>query len=382
MESYLNLLSILEGFVHNRKPDIGKEIQFSQLYKLSTIHSITGIVGYMSYQYPSLIPGPWKEKFEYESALAIGIMSLKSEQLQTIESMLEKNGIAYLLFKGSVIKDVYPIPELRTYGDIDLLIHPKDRDIVNSLFIENGFTCTENWEPVYSYHKSRSIYEVHTELLDTQVANCNTFFKENMWSNALTDNTYRYTFTNEYHFVYLMTHLAKHVKGSGAGVRMILDLALMVEKCDLDYQWIESTLNKIGLKSFSNYIFGFLSKYLDVHVPIEYKLPEDLSFFMEYIMQAGTFGKDGRDAGVSALKESNSSKYMQIVRYIFPKAETISSRYTYLQKRPYLLPVAWIHRAVITASSTGHHISRAISMAKADEKEVDRLKQMNENLGL
>ena len=99
-------------------------------------------------------------------------------------------------------------------------------------------------------------------------------------------------------------------------------------------------------------------------------------------MQAGTFGKDGRDAGVSALKESNSSKYMQIVRYIFPKAETISSRYTYLQKRPYLLPVAWIHRVVITASSTGHHISRAISMAKADEKEVDRLKQMNENLGL
>ncbi|MBP3871780.1 MAG: nucleotidyltransferase family protein [Faecalicoccus sp.] len=382
MESYLELLHLLEGFVHGHKPDIRKDANFSKIYKLSNIHSITGVVGYMSYQYPSLIPSPWKEKFEYDSAASVGIMSLKMEQLKTIEKIFESQGISYLLFKGAVIKDVYPVQELRTFGDIDLLIHPEDRDKVNSLFIKNGFVCTENWEPVYSYHKSKSIYEVHTELLDTQVAKCNIFFKDNTWECAVPLTKYRYTFTDEYHFVYLMTHLAKHVKGSGAGVRMILDLALMIEKRNLDFEWIESVLKITGLTSFSNYIFAFLSEYLNCDVPMDYEIPEDLSLFMEYIMEAGIFGKDGRDMGVAALKTSKSSKYSQIVRYIFPKAETISSRYTYLQKRPYLLPVAWVHRAVITASHTGHHISRAVSMAKADEKEVDRLKKMNESLGL
>lgn len=203
-----------------------------------------------------------------------------------------------------------------------------------------------------------------------------------MWECTVPLTKYRYTFTDEYHFVYLMTHLAKHVKGSGAGVRMILDLALMIEKRNLDFEWIESVLKITGLTSFSNYIFAFLSQYLNCDVPMDYEIPEDLSLFMEYIMEAGIFGKDGRDMGVAALKTSKSSKYSQIVRYIFPKAATISSRYTYLQKRPYLLPVAWVHRAVITASHTGHHISRAVSMAKADEKEVDRLKKMNESLGL
>ena len=381
METYLDLLKILEGFVHDRKPSALDHPNYDALYHLSTIHALSGIIGYMSYRYPSLIPQPWKDKFEYESARAVGIMSLKHEQLITIESMFEREQIPYLLFKGCIVRDVYPVPELRTYGDIDLLIHPQDRDRVHECFLKNGFICTENWEPVYGYQKSQSIYEGHIELLDTQVAGCNEFFKNSVWDNAKADN-YRYTFHDEYHFVYLMTHLAKHVKGSGAGVRMILDLALMIEKLDLDYNWIEASLKTMGLTSFSNYTFGFLSQYLDCHVPIKYEIPEDLSIFMEYIMQAGTFGHDGRDMGVSSLKESDSSKYVQIVRYIFPKAKTIDARYTYLKKRPYLLPVAWVHRGVITISDTGHHISRALSMAKADEKEVDRLKKMNENLGL
>ena len=381
MEQYLDLLNILDGFIHEKEPVLSDLCNYNALLKLASLHSVTGIIGYMAYLYPSLFPADVKEKVRYESGYTVGSMALKNEQLITVEEILQTNEIQYLIFKGAVVQNYYPMPELRTYGDIDILIPEMNRKTVHTCLMDYGFKCTHNWEPVYSYSKSEAIYEIHTELLDTNIANCRSFFKENMWKYARALDPYKSEFTEEFHFLYLMAHFAKHVKGSGAGVRMILDLAFMAEKCDMDWDWIAASLKKTGLQSFSEYVFGFLSKYLGCKIAIAYDMPENLDSFMEYIMQAGTFGKDGRDEGVSSLKNS-SSKPKQIIGYIFPKSEDIMARYTYLQNHRYLLPVAWVHRFILTISQTGHHISHVKAMIHADEKEVDRLKKMISRLDL
>lgn len=381
MEIYLELLNILNGFIHQKEPKLSSNCDLSVLIQLAINHSIQGILGYMSYLYPDLIPSPCKEKIRYDSAYTIGVISLKEEQCSMVEKYLSSKCIDYVLFKGAVIKDRYPIPELRTFGDIDILIHEKDRKKVHSMMLEQGFTCSHNWEPVYSYIRSNSLFEIHTELLDTDVAGCDSFLKENMWKYTIPVSEYDSRFTNEFHFLYLMSHFAKHVKSSGAGIRMLMDLALMVEQCNLDWEILEGMIKEVRLDTFANYVFGFLSVYLHCSIPMFFTIPSDLDSFMEYIMEAGIFGKDGRDEGVSSLKNS-PSKSNQIIRYLFPKSENIQARYTYLQKHRYLLPVAWIHRFILTISQTGRHISHVKAVMKADETEADRLKNMMSRFGL
>lgn len=381
MEQYLDLLAVLNGFIWGEAPVLSDSCNFESLYSMARKHSVSGILGYMSYLYPSLMTGSITERIRYDSAYTVGSMSLKEEQLSQIEDLLQTHHISYVLFKGAVVKDYYPVCELRTFGDVDVLIHDQDRPIVHDLFLQYGFQCTHNWEPVYSYRKSNAVFEVHTMLLDTQVSKCNDFFNENMWKYCHPIQNERYEFSDEFHFIYLMAHFAKHVKSSGAGVRMLLDLACMVKACQMDWQWIQKTLEETGLSTFSMYVFSALLKYWNCLCPIEGSVPEDIDVFMEYIMEAGTFGKAGRDEGVSALKNS-SSRTRQILRYLFPSASTISTRYTYLQKHRYLLPAAWLHRFIITISKTGHHIDHVHAMIHADDEKVDHLRQLISKLNV
>lgn len=57
--------------------------------------------------------------------------------------ILEKAGVPVLVLKGSGVAELYPVPELRKSGDVDVLI-PKDRlEAATKLLAENGFTAKE-----------------------------------------------------------------------------------------------------------------------------------------------------------------------------------------------------------------------------------------------
>ncbi|MBQ7265980.1 MAG: nucleotidyltransferase family protein [Firmicutes bacterium] len=55
--------------------------------------------------------------------------SVKQEYITNeVVSILEVNKIKHILFKGVVVKNLYPTPELRTMGDIDIIIDSNDQN--------------------------------------------------------------------------------------------------------------------------------------------------------------------------------------------------------------------------------------------------------------
>ena len=70
-------------------------------------------------------------------------MLLRSEhQMRAIDHLFEafeQNGIVYMPLKGCNIKKLYPKPELRSMGDVDILIHPEDHERIHSVMEEQGF---------------------------------------------------------------------------------------------------------------------------------------------------------------------------------------------------------------------------------------------------
>lgn len=67
---------------------------------------------------------------------------------------------------------------------------------------------------------------------------------------------------------------------------------------------------------------------------------------------------------------------------VFPSAETIERRYTYLQGHRWLLPVAWIHRVFRNRDQWGNHAKQAKKILNADEEQVRQLKKIYAEIGL
>ena len=70
------------------------------------------------------------------------------------------------------------------------------------------------------------------------------------------------------------------------------------------------------------------------------------------------------------------------MKRLFPSAKSIESRYTYLQDKPWLLPAAWVHRLIITRDTWRRHAREAQNILSADLTEVQKIKDLYDQLGL
>lgn len=74
--------------------------------------------------------------------------------LKEVKTLLKASEVPYIVFKGAVLKQSYPVPESRAMGDIDILIKECDRNKVKKLLTSNGFDCIKQNGPVYNYVKT------------------------------------------------------------------------------------------------------------------------------------------------------------------------------------------------------------------------------------
>ena len=154
------LLRVLRGFVQGEDPGPFSG-DWQQLYTLSMMHSVTGILGHSVMSFPHDDNAPIAQMMRRQCLQTMALFSQRGEAMARLTEALSNEGIDHLLFKGYVVREYYTIPELRTFGDIDFLIHPEDRKKCDALMKQWGFESKENWEPVFSYIRGAEFYEIH-----------------------------------------------------------------------------------------------------------------------------------------------------------------------------------------------------------------------------
>lgn len=385
----LFLLDALQGFIHGEKLNLDTELDWDLLQALAQSHSVSGILGCMTMQSPEACPEQLRSKLKKLCLETVGVFTRRTEKADAVIEKLSEAGIDHMLFKGYVVRNYYPVPELRTYGDIDILIKPQDRKRCHALMQQLGYAVKNDWEPVYSYYNNFELYEIHTQMLETDVPGkdeCSEYFKS-AWDNAQCTHGHTYEPKPEFHFIYLLTHIAKHLSGSGAGVRMYMDLAVFIErfKDGTDWEYIDRTLKRLGLREFADAALTVVEKCFKVESPIKLnRLPDEtLEQFLDYTMDGGSFGHVGRDSALITLKNSErSGRAATLMRRVFPPAETLERRYTYLQGRKWLLPVAWVDRVFKNRSIWSQRAEEAKRIFQTDDREVEKLKSIYKQIGL
>ncbi len=386
------LLKILKSFIHQEDPGVFYG-DWKKLIRLAGVHSVTSIVGYTVMTYPNDSNREYSDILRKQCLESIGAFSQKAECMKALMEQLNDRQIDHLVFKGFIVRDYYPVPELRTFGDIDFLIPLNMRKKADELMMELGYQREADWEPVFSYRKGLEHYEIHTDVMEVDVsskANYKEYFSHT-WERAKLLEGRTFVLSPEDHLIYLLTHIAKHINGSGAGIRMYLDIAVFLQhfQGQLNLEYLKQELEKLKLIDFTNMVFTLVKTIFQIESPWELRQIDSsvVDDYVEFTMSGGVFGRAGRDAGLIALKNESRedgelSRGRTLRKRLFPSAASIESRYTYLQGKHWLLPFAWVHRIFKTRSTWGEHSKEAKSIMNTDKEKVEKLQRIYKEIGM
>lgn len=295
--------------------------------------------------------------FRSSFAIQLFCSTERSYRINELKSILK--GIDYIILKGEEIAKFYPNPELRTMGDIDVLIKEKDRNYVDIKLKQENYIFLGSWKKEWKYRKGSLLLEVHTDMIhySTGKEKAERYFT-NVW-NYYYDEKLDWNF----HFLFLIQHLKEHFVGAEVGFRQFMDIAIITKSSygesynilDLDWKWIENQLKEVDLLGFAQTVFAFNERWFDVDSPfVTQSISED--FFEEAsskIFEDGIYGcsisENDREISRRMYYEKLSvgkAKWKYRLEEIFPKFEEICKvpYCSYVKNNKVLLPIAWIHR--------------------------------------
>lgn len=362
-QSEERLFQYVKDFIRQQPPNEESHSEdWDEIMSLASVQSLDGII---FYQCKSIIPKDQKRKY-LTKYLANASLSFERERiLSEFTEYLERDNLQIVFMKGSVFRDYYPVSALRSMGDIDCIIRLDDRDKIDHILKDQmGFGRFIDNHSVWTYFKGNIYIEVHTHMFYENLANnidyigyfdhLDEYIKHGKVFGIESDSIY--IPDESYHFLYLMTHTAKHIINSGSGFRAYLDMVLMAQKCELNWEWIKAELEKLKMLEFTETCFALCEKWFDVKMPLEHK--ELDPFFFEEITEKtfhdGVFGLANRaNEGAHTAKEiKRENRGYSItalrltLRILFPPYEDmiLPEWYSFMRGRPYLLPIGWVYR--------------------------------------
>lgn len=279
--------------------------------------------------------------------------ALLNQRVAEVVKIMTDNSIPSVLFKGQGIARLYPTPELRQCGDIDLYVGRenayKARDIMVSLGLKAEIE-NDGAKHIHIMYKDVEL-ELHRRAatLPSPIAN-------NRWQKwtieQLTgDNLLSYDFNGvnvtvppiEFNVIFIFYHLYHHFTTEGIGLRQLCDWAMTLhayhDKIDRDR--LEVNLKRFGLLDAWRYFICILVDKLGLpadEAPLydaENRTKEDM--ILSTIIAGGNFGHyhddDERPKGYFAGKIftfRHRIKYIFSVRLISVKDSLVTFLgYTY-----------------------------------------------------
>lgn len=343
------MLSCLRAYFNQEKTDEIDEFNAEALYKVARAHNLSGIVFSVLKDNPTLRACEKAYK-AFEDDFYDNIVRYDTQRAvaDEIDGILCKNGIRHIFFKGCEIREYYPVRELRVMGDIDILIEKDKRQQVLKLLTDAGFFAKNINGPVYDYIKGDVLVEMHSRLVNGKVGSKNA---QEYFSDAINHAEFNGCvghFEPVYYTAYLITHIAHHFWFYGAGVKMILDLAVVIRHFNVDSDRVLDMLEETGLDEFAKTIFTVCFNWFGAGKSYD----SDTKKTEEFLLDNGAFGNINRDPSVivrrKALEEGKKNAFSAKLSLAFPPYSKMKELpyIKFMEGRPYLLPIGWIYRII------------------------------------
>lgn len=373
-------IKVLRDFLHAQETRICIPNGFcwGKLYSLATKHQLSPVVYWQLRQFKELIP-QFKSDFHRQVYLYLTRTNTDSEVEEALADL------DYIFFKGRVIAEKYPEPSMRTMVDTDILVKEKDLEKISKRLELAGFEIVEKYKEVLMCSKHALTYEIHTSLVENKPERLKYVkYFDDVWSHYKKGHILEKNF----HFVYIFMHLRDHFIGRGVGLRQFMDIAILTLKENYDWDYITEELDKLGLLEFAKRVLYLNKAWFGIESPFT-----DCCFDDEFVTQAteliinhGVFGSVSReDEGFWISKyateagiDHKKAQILVLFRTLFPAYQTLASLpyCGYVIGRKYLIPIAWLHRAIIRIPQRAHRKAFLHRVFCRNAKITDRIDLM------
>ncbi len=370
-------------------PEPDEPLNWGMIYDIAVNHSLAGML-YCALQKlpenrkPKGTMMAYLKQMHQEQIVSDLNLSFETERILGI---LSTRGIRCMPFKGIVTKADYPVPYLRTMCDVDILCEPSNRAVVEKVFLENGYIKESVGEKDTSYRKDDILhFEMHNHLL-TEESPAYSYFSD-IWQRAkLDENSNIAKMSLEDTYIYMLEHLANHIKFGGAGIRMYMDVYVFLKKHadELNKEYTHKILNKILLSDFEEKTVALCQNWFSGNKEVD--ITSKSAWF---ILNSCTYGRVSvtfLSDSIRNYKDNSSGAKNGLTRIfikLFPALKWMRIRFKAVDRLPalypFFVPVHWVDRLIIRRNISTKNLGKYFT--SADSKDAKELMNMFISLGL
>ena len=327
----------------------------------------------------NLLSSEAKAAFFNEQLATIYRYEALKYDLESISKLFEEEGIDFIPLKGSIIREYYPKPEMRTSCDIDILVHKSDLKKGRVLLEDNlGFVYNDKCgHDISFWSPTQTEIELHHTLFEHDFDEKEQLDKVWDYTQSVDGYKYKFELDKAFFMFYHIVHMAKHVRTGGCGVRPLLDLVILEEKFGYDKDAFQKMIADAGLQVFSQKMFDV------AHMWFGTMEPDETSYLMaEYVFGAGAYGSVENQVARTQLKKGSGVK--SVISRIFISRKELGVMYPVVAKHPVLTPVFEIVRwgRIIFKDKAKKQMAIIKHNATMDKTKIDKVDRLFSNLGL
>lgn len=345
----------------------------ADLHSLAHIHKLTAVIYDKMAGISELFSGTneLSNTFRREAILESRAQCTKTDVLLKLTDAFERASVRYVIVKGVVCRELYSVPDARNSADEDIFILHDDLDAAESVLTSLGFSKSgsDDSDVVHWFDRSSALHiELHFKLTSKLSSSLEPYFTEQIKHRISypIGTSHVYTFAPTTNLVFMVSHAQKHFIAGGFGIRTLCDTALFAVKyvSHIDKDELYAKLSSINAVTFFHQLLAIARDYLFIDTSAwdiaDVAAGNDL---LDDILKAGIYGQSTlarrHSSSLSVVAAENGESTANIIRVIFPPANTISSRYPFVKKHPLLLPIGWFKRIA--------DYSRELAHSKKDE---------------
>lgn len=282
------------------------DAQWAAILQAGREQTVTGILfdGISTLPAEQMPPRELKFKLAAEVAAIERKNQMLSHALRDAAEILDANGLTYMLLKGMAAGELYPMPQHRSCGDIDLWLPTADCEKATPLLFEGSMVKKDRRHisgPFRGIH-----IENHYELSHNRMQRYENFGHE-LLSDAVRLPLKQITVEGypvvcpspTFHALFMFEHLAFHLL-NGIGLRQLCDLALWLDHyaAEIDRPTVARILHKYGFERIVNaleIIFIDRLQMPEKCAPLppvrNRRAMRDADFVIKQVLEGGNFGR-------------------------------------------------------------------------------------------
>lgn len=381
-------IQVLAALINNTTtPMPPAQIDWKAFFDFALKHKVENMMYAALLGMESIVPNEIMTALAQRYSLGIAHEAAQEVSFQELMDKFEKKNIKSIPLKGCILKHLYPMPDYRQSSDIDILIAQEDFHKIAPVMEELAYKEAEDdeFEIHIAYRRPPHVLiEIHKKLVEKN--NRTSEYLSDIWKHVLPSDGYscRFEMDKETTYVYIVAHMAKHIKNGGAGIRLVLDIWVLLKlwENEFDKEKLDEALRAANLYEFNEWAAALARMWFGDQDCED----KNVHILGEYVVDSGIYGnkENGKKIASSAATDGGAAgisyKIRKFCKGVFLPVYAMRGDYPMLNKYKFLLPIMWVHRVFKMLLEGREAVSKRLITSLEIKDDAKELKEIWESV--